>query len=186
VGHPLLTGAGPAATPRASVAPLARSAEMKSSFPRKRRAVRGNFCCTRPDAFQASTQLHLPVARLVPATHVLTVHSAGRFCSELTAIDISSSAVILGHRWFGGLKNSEMVLARPLFFAAVGPNPTIASCHRRVPSLHFLRTRRARQIWRCHCEERLARRRNLDRSSAQRHEIASLSLAMTVVASDAT
>jgi hypothetical protein len=69
---------------------------------------------------------------------------AGCFCSELTAIDISSSAEILGHRWFGGLKNSEMVLARPLFFAAVVPNPTIASCHRRVPYLHFLRTRGAR------------------------------------------
>jgi hypothetical protein len=32
------------------------------------------------------------------------------------------------------------------------------------------------QIWRCHYKQRLARRRNLDRSSAQRPEIASLSL----------
>jgi hypothetical protein len=54
---------------------------------------------------------------------------AGCFCSELTAIDISSSAQILGRRWFGDLKNSEMILARLLFFAALRPNPTIASCH---------------------------------------------------------
>jgi len=33
---------------------------------------------------------------------------------------------------------------------------------------------------RCHCEERLARRSNLDRTSAQRPEIASLPLAMTI------
>jgi UDP-N-acetylmuramate dehydrogenase len=34
--------------------------------------VRGNSCCARPDVFQSSTQLHLhlPVAGLVPATHV--------------------------------------------------------------------------------------------------------------------
>jgi hypothetical protein len=35
---------------------------------------------------------------------------AGCFCSELTAIDISSAAEILGRRWFGDLKNSEMTL----------------------------------------------------------------------------
>jgi len=39
-------------------------------LPLKRRAVPGNFCCTRPDAFQSSAQLHVPVAGLVPPTHV--------------------------------------------------------------------------------------------------------------------
>jgi hypothetical protein len=38
----------------------------------------------------------------------------------------------------------------------------------------------------CHCEARLARRSNLDRSSTQRPEIASLALAMTIWVSDAT
>jgi hypothetical protein len=33
---------------------------------------------------------------------------AGCFCSELTAIDNSSSAEILVRLWFGDLKNSEM------------------------------------------------------------------------------
>jgi hypothetical protein len=46
------------------------------AYPLNRRAVRGNFCCTRSNAFQSSTQLYLPVAGLVPATHVFTVHSA--------------------------------------------------------------------------------------------------------------
>ena len=30
------------------------------------------------------------------------------FCSELSAIGISFSAEILGRRWFGDVKNSEM------------------------------------------------------------------------------
>jgi len=44
---------------------------------------------------------------------------AGCFCSELTAIDNSSSAEILGRLWFGDLKNSEMTLVMPLFFTAL-------------------------------------------------------------------
>jgi hypothetical protein len=44
---------------------------------------------------------------------------AGCFCSELTAIDNSSSAEILGRLWFGDLKNSEMTLVMPLFLTAL-------------------------------------------------------------------
>jgi hypothetical protein len=44
-------------------------------FSSLRRAVRGNFCCTRSNAFQSSTELYLPLAGLVPATHVFAVHS---------------------------------------------------------------------------------------------------------------
>jgi hypothetical protein len=40
---------------------------------------------------------------------------AGCFCSELTAMDIAASAEILGRRWFGDLKNSEMTSVMPLF-----------------------------------------------------------------------
>src|ERR1700726_1965548 len=49
-----------------------------SSVPRKRRAVRGNFCCTRSVAFRSSAQLFLPLAGLVPATHVFLARFTGR------------------------------------------------------------------------------------------------------------
>jgi hypothetical protein len=39
------------------------------------------------------------------------------FCSDLSAMRSRPPAEILGRRWFGDLKNSEMTSVLPLFFA---------------------------------------------------------------------
>ncbi len=54
------------------------------------------------------------------------------FCSDLSAIDISSSAEILGCRGVGDLRNSEMTSVLPLFLAVCDANATIARCHPRL------------------------------------------------------
>jgi hypothetical protein len=51
--------------------------------------------------------------------HAHPRRGAGCFCSELTAIDNSSSAKILVRLWFGDPKDSEMTLVMPLFFTAL-------------------------------------------------------------------
>jgi len=53
------------------------------------------------------------------------------FCSELSATDISSFAEILGRRWFGALKNTEMASRFWLFFAVLRRKTAIARCHYR-------------------------------------------------------